>query len=153
MLDDANPAGWLPGWQLAQDCGRAVSLLLWDLWKSEASRLNRRLLILGALGQAAAVAGDESFDDVLAQMKDKEKVMSAVVLTLGPRQAHGMDNLARLTDRDQEMVVRVAAYAALSRYGTEIPQLTSRVDRTERIRQDFGGGYQGDDRLLRRAYC
>jgi hypothetical protein len=29
------------------------------------------------------------------------------------------------------MVVRVAAYAALSRYGTEIPRLTSRVDRTD----------------------
>lgn len=131
LLDDANPAGWQPGWQLAQDCGRAVSLLLWDLWKSEASRLNRRLLVLGALGQAAGAAGDQSFDDVLAQMKDQEKVMSTMVLALGPRRPHGMDNLARLTDRDQEMVVRVAAYAALSRYGTETPELTSRGDRAD----------------------
>lgn len=131
LLDDANPGGWLPGWQLAQDCGRPVSLLLWDLWKSEASRLNRRLLVLGALGQAAGAATDESFDDVLVQMKDQEKVMSTVVLALGPRRPHGMDNLARLTDREQEMVVRVAAYAALSRYEAEIPQLNSRGDRAD----------------------
>lgn len=129
-LHESQPSTWHEGWQLAEDLGASAAGLLFDMWEEEASKLERRLLFQGAHSLAAGPGGEPAYGPNLRSLKDREKVMALLILASGPARTRAIDGLARLTDRGEEILVRVAAYLALARQGIEPPPLP-RTDRDD----------------------
>lgn len=129
LLDDSQPSRWQSGWQLAEDSGSSVAALLSDLWAEEDSRLERRLLLQAAQSLAAGPMRDVPM--ALSRLDDQEKVMALLIVATGPRRTDADGDLPRLTDRREKMIVRVAAYLALSRQPGGVPPIRAQDDRDD----------------------